>query len=87
MSTPIFVDTLRAEKFITGWTKRQAELGMAKENVKIMTEIGLKLRENKQSVSECVESLKKLDSLLSKHKNARDFYDMGTYIVCYIVTL
>ena len=91
MSTPIFVDTLRAAKFLTGWTKRQAELGMAKENVKIMTEIGLKLRENKQSVSECVESLKKLAQMFEidhrNNDNVPDFYDMGRYIVCYIVTL
>ena len=52
-----------------------------------MAEIALKLRENKQSISECVESLKELESLLSDIDNARDFYTIGRYIVCYIVTL
>ena len=91
ISTPIFVDTLRAEKFISALTKRQEELGMAKENVKIMAEIGLKLRDNRQSVSECVESLKKLEEMFRiDHRNddnVQDFYDMGRYIVSYIVTL
>ena len=80
------IDTLRAENLKTAWTKRQEEIRSAKafaaNPVNIMTEIALKLRENKQSLCECVESVKKLDSLLSKHKNARNFYDMGTYIVC-----
>ena len=60
---------------------------MASENVKIMAEIALNLRENKQSISECVESLKKLESLLRDISNARDFYTIGMYIVCYIATL
>ena len=64
---------------------------MAKENVKIMAEIGLKLRDNRQSVSECVESLKKLEEMFRiDHRNddnVQDFYDMGRYIVSYIVTL
>ena len=62
---------------------------MANEDVKIMAEIGLKLWENKQSVSECVESLQELERLFrtSFSKNVGDFYTIGMYIVCYIVTL
>jgi hypothetical protein len=75
----------------TAWTKRQEEIRSAKafaaKPVNIMAEIALNLRENKQSLSECVESLKELESLFRNYKNARDFYTMGRYIVCYIVTL
>ena len=71
----------------TAWTKRQEELRIAAKSVNVMAEIALKLRENKQSVGECVKSLKELEWLLSRKTNARDFYEMGTYIVCYIVKL
>ena len=83
----ISVDILRAENLKTAWTKRQEELRIAEKPENVMAEIALKLRENKQSLSECVESLKKLASLLSEQENAQDFYDMGRYIVCYIATL
>ena len=87
IATPIFVGTLRAENLKTAWTKRQEEIRIAAKPVNVMAEIALKLRENKQSLSECVESLKELESLLSDIDNARDFYTIGRYIVCYIVTL
>ena len=73
------------------WTKRQKELIVAMASVakpaEFMAEIALKLRENNQSLSECVESLKELESLLSDIDNARDFYTIGMSIVCYIVKL
>jgi hypothetical protein len=87
IATPIFVGTLRAENLKTAWTKRQEEIRIAAKPVNVMAEIALKLRENKQSLSECVESLKKLESLFRNYKNVQDFYTMGRYIVCYIVIL
>jgi hypothetical protein len=71
------------------WTKRQEELKIAMASVakpaEFMAEIALKLRENKQSLSECVESLKELESLLGDIDNARDFYTIGN--LCVIVRL
>ena len=87
IAPPISVVTLHAENLKTVWTKRQEELRIADKPENVMAEIALKLRENKQSLSECVESLKTLASLLSEQENAQDFYDMGRYIVCYVVTL
>jgi hypothetical protein len=59
---------------------------MESENENIMAEIALNLREIKQSLSECVESLKKLESLFFDSglsgDNIRDFYTIGMYIVC-----
>jgi hypothetical protein len=59
---------------------------MASENVKIMAEIALKLMENKQSLSDCVESLKELVKMFGispvNSDNVGDFYTKGRYIVC-----
>ena len=81
IATPIFVDTLRAENLKTAWSKRQEELKIAMASVakpaEFMAEIALKLRENNQSLNECIESLKELESLLSDIDNARDFYTIG----------
>ena len=77
----ISVDILRAENLKTACTKRQEELRIAEKPENVMAEIALKLRENNQSLSECVESLKELESLLSDIDNARDFYTIGRYIV------
>lgn len=63
------------------WTKRQEELKIAMASVvkpaEFMAEIAVKLRENNQSISESVESLKELESLLSDIDNSRDFYTIG----------
>ena len=52
-----------------------------------MAEIALKLRENNQSLNECIESLKELESLLSDIDNARDFYTIGKsiYLLLYFL--
>ena len=85
IATPIFVDTLRADNLKTAWSKRQEELKIAMASVakpaEFMAEIALKLRENNQSLNECIESLKELESLLSDIDNARDFYTIGKLIL------
>lgn len=48
-----------------------------------MAEIAVKLRENNQSISESVESLKELESLLSDIDNSRDFYTIGKIFILF----
>ena len=78
------MDTLRAENLKTAWSKRQEELKIAMASVakpaEFMAEIAFKLRENNQSLGECVESLRELESLLGDIDNARDFYTIGKLI-------
>ena len=44
-----------------------------------MAEIALKLRENKQNLSDSLDSLRELESLLGDIDNSRDFYTIGKY--------
>lgn len=75
------MNTLRAELLKAAWAKRQEELKIAMASVvkpaEFMAEIALNLRGNNQTVSESVESLKELESLLTDIDNSRDFYTIG----------
>eukprot|EP00596_Hydrurales_sp_CCMP1899_P007535 CAMPEP_0119038928 /NCGR_PEP_ID=MMETSP1177-20130426/8136_1 /TAXON_ID=2985 /ORGANISM="Ochromonas sp, Strain CCMP1899" /LENGTH=184 /DNA_ID=CAMNT_0007002141 /DNA_START=109 /DNA_END=660 /DNA_ORIENTATION=- len=81
ISTPILEETLRAENLKVAWSQRQAELriGMASivKPAEFMAEIAVKLRDNKQNLSESIESLRELESFLDDIDNARDFHTIG----------
>ena len=46
-----------------------------------MAEIALKLRENKQSLSASLDSLRELESLLGDIDNSRDYYTIGKLFI------
>lgn len=50
-----------------------------------MAEIALKLREKKQNLSESLDSLRELESLLGDIDNSRDFYTIGLMNLCYFI--
>ena len=87
IATPVFVNTLRAELLKAAWAKRQEELKIAMASVvkpaEFMAEIAFNLRGNNQTISESVESLKELESLLTDIDNSRDFYTIGEYFIPY----
>lgn len=81
LSTPVIVNTLRAANLKVAWAKRQEELKVAMANVvkpaEFMADIALKLREKKQSLTESLDSLRELESLLGDIDNSRDYYTIG----------